>query len=132
MQMRERVWQSLKDVDAIEHHVRQQNVLNRQMKQDIAELEDSSEREKQVIQLLINKGMQGIADRIDLLKAAVEANVTGVKLALHDLDNSLVSPGCFLDGIPKDVAGYRDMPHACLPVRADLAERKSAKTLCDQ
>jgi hypothetical protein len=88
--MRERVWQTLKDVKAIEHHVRQQNALNRQMRQEIVNMEESSDKEKEIIEMLVDTGMRGISNRINLLKAAVDANVTGVRAALQDLDQSLV------------------------------------------
>ena len=80
--VRERVWQTLKDVKAMERHVREQNALNNKMKMQITTLETEAQDEKTVIRNLIRQGMSDVTDKIDLLKNAALANVTDVRAML--------------------------------------------------
>lgn len=113
-QIRERVWQTLKDVKAMEQHVRQQNALNEKMREEIEGMASGAEREKKVIRLLIDDGMKGVSDRIDLLRDAVDTNVTGVKDALRHLDDSLVRPvaSAAVGGTYSDSRGKEDRKRA--------------------
>jgi hypothetical protein len=80
--VRERVWQTLKDVKAMERHVREQNALNNKMKTQITTLEQEAQDEKLVIRKLIEAGMTDVQDKIALLKNAAMANVTDVRAML--------------------------------------------------
>jgi len=77
--VRERVWQTLKDVKAMERHVREQNALNNKMKLQISSLEAEAQDEKLVIRNLIAQGMSDVTDKISLLKNAAMANVSDVR-----------------------------------------------------
>jgi len=77
--VRERVWQTLKDVKAMERHVREQNALNNKMKMQITTLEQEAQNEKEVIRRLIASGMSDVTDKISLLKNAAMANVSDVR-----------------------------------------------------
>jgi hypothetical protein len=80
--VRERVWQTLKDVKAMERHVREQNALNNKMKMQITTLEQEAQDEKLVIRRLIQAGMTDVTDKISLLKNAAMANVSDVRAML--------------------------------------------------
>ena len=80
--VRERVWQTLKDVKAMERHVREQNALNNKMKTQISTLEEQAQDEKKVIRALIQKGMEDVTTKISLLKNAAMANVSDVRALL--------------------------------------------------
>ena len=84
--VRERVWETLKDVKAMERHVREQNDMNNRMKKEINKLSSEAENEKKVIKDLINQGMLDISDKIQLLKNAAAANVTAVEEFLRRID----------------------------------------------
>jgi hypothetical protein len=84
--VRERVWQTLKDVKAMERHVREQNALNNKMKKQITTLEQEAQDEKEVIRKLIAAGMSDVTDRIALLKNAALANVTDVREMLQRIE----------------------------------------------
>eukprot|EP00960_Hanusia_phi_P074016 768137-Hanusia_phi.AAC.2 len=85
--VRERVWETLKDVKAMERHVREQNDMNNKMKKEINKLSSEAENEKKVIKDLINQGMLDITDKIQLLKNAAAANVTAVEELLRRIES---------------------------------------------
>jgi len=77
--VRERVWQTLNDVKAMERHVREQNALNNKMKMQITTLEQEAQNEKEVIRKLIASGMSDVTNKISLLKNAAMSNVSDVR-----------------------------------------------------
>jgi hypothetical protein len=84
-EVRERVWQTLKDVDAMENHIEQQNIINARMKKEVAELESGLTREKRIVRLIINEGMDDVDQRLNLLQEAVSSNVSAVEETLRQL-----------------------------------------------
>jgi hypothetical protein len=85
LEVRERVWQTSKDVEAMENHIEQQKAINNKMKREVAELDAGLTREKQIVELIINNGMDDVDHRLDLLHAAIAANVTRVQQTLKDI-----------------------------------------------
>ena len=85
LEVRERVWQTSKDVEAMENHIEQQNIINNKMKKEVADLDAGLTREKQIVELIINNGMDDVDHRLDLLHAAISANVTAVQQTLKDI-----------------------------------------------
>ena len=84
--VRERVWQTLKDVKAMERHVREQNALNNKMKVQITTLEQEAQNEKEVIRKLIAAGMADVTEKISILKNAALTNVTDVREMLMRIE----------------------------------------------
>ena len=78
-QVRERVWQSLKDVKAMEQHVREQNQLNLKLKGQVEKLTGEAAEEKAEIRRLIDSGINDVTNRILVLKHVAMGNVTAVK-----------------------------------------------------
>ena len=85
LEVRERVWQTSKDVEAMENHIEQQNIINNKMKKEVAELDEGLTREKQIVELIINNGMDDVDHRLDLLQVAISANVTAVQQTLKEI-----------------------------------------------
>ena len=86
-EVRERVWQTLKDVEAMENHLEQQNAINNRMKKEIYDLDAGLTREKRIVKLIINEGMDDADQRLDLLQEALASNVSAVKKTLQDLSS---------------------------------------------
>lgn len=84
-EVREKVWQTLKDVEAMEDHVEEQNALNYKLKQEITFLDEGITREQDIIKLLINEGIDHVHDRLKLMEDAVASNVSAVKTTLRIL-----------------------------------------------
>ena len=86
-EVRERVWQTLKDVEAMENHIEQQNSINARMKKEVYDLDAGLTREKRIVQLIINEGMDDVDHRLDLLQEAISSNVSAVAQTLRELSN---------------------------------------------
>jgi hypothetical protein len=84
-EVRERVWQTLKDVEAMEDHVKEQNALNYKLKTKVAELDEGITREQKIIRMLIGEGMSHVENRLKFMKEAVSSNITAVKNTLRIL-----------------------------------------------
>jgi hypothetical protein len=84
-EVRERVWQTLKDVEAMEDHVKEQNTLNYKLKTKVTELDEGITREQKIIRLLIDEGMKHVENRLQFMKEAVSSNITAVKNTLRIL-----------------------------------------------
>ena len=84
-EVREKVWQTLKDVEAMEDHVKEQNALNYKLKTKVAELDEGITREQKIIRMLIDEGMTHVDDRLKFMKEAVSSNITAVKNTLRIL-----------------------------------------------
>jgi len=85
-QVRERVWQSLKDVKAMEQHVREQNQLNLKLKGQVEKLTGEAAEEKAEIRRLIDSGINDVTNRILVLKHVAMGNVTAVKELLEKIE----------------------------------------------
>ena len=83
--VREKVWQTLKDVEAMENHVEEQNALNYKLKQEIAYLDEGITKEQEIIRLLIEEGISHVDGRLNLIREAVATNVSAVKKTLRIL-----------------------------------------------
>lgn len=79
----------IKDIRSMERHVKEQNVLNKGLTDEVAGMKKQADKEKEIVHMLINKGMAGIRDKVELLRDAVNTNVTGVRDALGQLDSSI-------------------------------------------
>jgi hypothetical protein len=84
-EVRERVWQTLKDVEAMEDHVKEQNALNYKLKTKVSELDEGITREQKIIRMLIDEGMSHVENRLKFIEEAVSSNVTAVKNTLRIL-----------------------------------------------
>lgn len=90
-QIRERVWQMMKDIKAMERHVTQQNILNTDLKDEVSKMTAEATKEKTIVNMLVKKGMDGVRNKVDLLREAVNVNVTGVREALGHLDAGILA-----------------------------------------
>lgn len=79
----------MKDIRAMERHVKQQNVLNKGLTDEVLGMKREADRQKQIVRMLIDRGMDGIRDKVELLRDAVNTNVTGVRSALGKLDSTI-------------------------------------------
>jgi hypothetical protein len=84
-EVRERVWQTLKDLEAMEDHVKEQNALNYKLKSKVTELDEGITREHKIIRMLIDEGMSHVENRLKFIEEAVSSNVTAVKKTLRIL-----------------------------------------------
>jgi hypothetical protein len=83
--VREKVWQTLKDVEAMEDHVVEQNALNYKLKKQITTLDDGITREQDIIQLLVKEGMSHVDNRLKFMQDAIASNVSAVRSTLRIL-----------------------------------------------
>jgi len=91
-QIRERGWQVIKDIRSMERQVnwKEQNLpLNKGLTDEVAGTKKQADKEKEIVDMLINKGMAGIRDKAELPRDAVNTKVTGVRDALGRLDSSI-------------------------------------------
>ena len=88
-EVRERVWQTQKDVQAMENHIEQQNAMNKKMKKEVSELEDSFNREKKIIHILIENGMADVDAKLDELQDSLSENVTDVDHVLRTITDEV-------------------------------------------
>eukprot|EP00292_Cryptomonas_paramecium_P009865 CAMPEP_0113686022 /NCGR_PEP_ID=MMETSP0038_2-20120614/15037_1 /TAXON_ID=2898 /ORGANISM="Cryptomonas paramecium" /LENGTH=266 /DNA_ID=CAMNT_0000606255 /DNA_START=26 /DNA_END=823 /DNA_ORIENTATION=- /assembly_acc=CAM_ASM_000170 len=87
-ELRERLWQTLKDVQGMERHVKEQNALNVQLNKEIDSLDGGIQSERSVIAKLIENGITEVKNKIKVMRSAMDSNVTDVeselKLAKQD------------------------------------------------